>query len=613
MKIVLLLGCLLAARLHAGEALRAEQRFGLGRTQVELKSGADVLGLWQASRSMGAMRLPAGWVLKGRLAGDDHSSRWLAEGPGGRSAELFFTASAPGADNGLPANDDTFVINVLPGAEVQRSWSLTFEAPADGTWLLPFNQGLQVPQADVTGLDPGYDLDLRSGHFLSLPAWGWQRGGQGLRFQAWSPDGALSLGLKRRQVGWVLRPARGQWQQQPLWIAGTDGSAPDWARGVERATREWLRLGPGLGASANKALAGAVNIHYWKKIAWWSNEPKPQTLAQEMKALGLDRVLWSQKAEADAERGLGAQGWLAGSYENFQDLYPADTPLDWVNKDGWPEQAVRLQDGDWKRGWPHKQDGKTYYAGVRSSRAAVAYVRAAVDERVARGQQALFFDTTTASAPVEDWDPKHPMTRGQDLAYKREQLAYAFGRGLVVGSESGHNGVLGAVHYFEGMQSPWPGRFEDAGYVLGEIRPPTEAMQRWTLSPRFRAPLFDLAYHPHYVGYEYWGDAANRLPQYWRRRDLFSVLYAQPQLWVMDEARWKEQKDAAIKSYRTWSPIVRHLFGQKMTDWRWVDKVGDVQETAWEDGSVIRVDFAKDTFKLSGPVAVAVQALKPPF
>jgi hypothetical protein len=66
------------------------------------------------------------------------------------------------------------------------------------------------------------------------------------------------------------------------------------------------------------------------------------------------------------------------------------------------------------------------------------------------------------------------------------------------------------------------------------------------------------------------------------------------------------EKAQAAKSYATWSPVVRHLFGQKMTDWKALDAHGNVQETHWEDGSVIRVDFLKDRFELKGPVKTMV-------
>lgn len=502
----------------------------------------------------------------------------------------------------------------LRGA-TSKEFTLTFHPEGGGAWLLPFNQGLRVPPSQVAGLNPGYDLDARAGHFLSIPAFGWDAGDSAFVMMSTTPaDEALRLRSAQGSVTWVFRPSQGVWSEHHFALDVIPPGARSWAA----AYRELLELGayeklpkPGGGRAprtrqmANVLLAGAVNIHYWKKADRWNREEHPEALAREMKSAGLERVLWSQQASPEAERALQAQDWLAGSYENFQDLFPPETPYSWVNKDGWPEQVMVDRSGTWIRGWPVKKDGKTWYAGVRSSRAAGDYVRAQLAQRKARGQNAVFLDTTTATGPREDWDPLHPLTRAQDLDFKRSQLKEAKDQGLVVGSESGHDGALGAVDYFEGMQSPWPGRFEDSGYELASIRPPSEGMLKWGLNPRTRAPLFDLAYHGSYVGYEYWGDAANRLPQYWRRRDLFSVLYAQPQLWVMDEERWKTQKDAAIKSYRTWSPVVRHLFGQKMTDWRWVDSVGDVQETTWEDGSVIRVDFAKDTFKLSGPVAAA--------
>jgi hypothetical protein len=588
-----------------------DERFGLGSTQIELEGNAEHLALVHTGQAMGSLTLPSNWSLAGRLArfeafAPNHnvSTQWLLKGP--KQSYGILRVSSEKDTNGIAS--DTLKLGITLQGPMSQPWVLSFVAPAAGHWMLPFNQGLHVPQVKAAKLGSGHDLDLRAGHFLSMAAWGWSRNGRGLRFHSFgSAEQALRLNLRQRSAGWVLRPTLGVWsQEQELLISGHNGSARAWSQGLAKSMVEGPGLKESLRPDQQARLAGAVNIHYWKKVAWWNNEPRPEVLAAEMHAAGLDRVLWSQKAAPEAVTPMAQLGWLLGSYENFQDLYPAETPFNWVNKDGWPEQAVHDRWGRWVKGWPHKEGGKTYYAGVRSSRAAVDYVRREIAARKRHGQHAVFFDTTTASGPVEDWNPLHPMTRSEDLGYKRAQLAYGVEQGLIVGSESGHDGALGAAHYFEGMQSPWVGRFEDSGYDLGTIKPATEAMLKWNLNPRYRAPLFDLAYHDRYVGYEYWGDAANRLPEHWRRKDLFSVLYGQPQLWVMDEERWKSQKAQAIKSYRTWSPVVRHLFGQRMTDWKVLDKVGDVQETHWEDGSIVRVDFAKDSIVLEGPLRQAV-------
>ncbi len=592
----------------------------VGDLKATLNSGSGHLDLKIGDREAGKLSLPAGWFIAGNLfsvrnaflkGGRFVSGDWLLQNNEGKRGLLYlYTNEASGEE---PPIHELLEFHLFLQNAPPQPWTLGFDAPAGGEWLLPYNQGLRVRAKEAKGLDPGFFVDPAAGHFLSFPGWAWQDEKSGLVFQMRKADSAIRPRVEEERVDFQMLPQLGGWQDvREFWIGAYRGGAAgagqlmrDMNRGGGKRFRDGLIPGP-------ERLAGAVNIHYWKKVAWWNNDLRPETLACEMKAGGLDRVLWSQKVAPEAVTPMAQLGWLLGSYENFQDLYPSETPLNWVNKDGWPEQAVHDRWGRWVKGWPHKEGGKTYYAGVRSSRAAMDYVNKAIAARKAHGQHAVFLDTTTASGSVEDWSESHPMNRFTDIAHKRQQLWSGGGLGLIVGSESGSSWALNAAHYFEGMQSPWVGRFEDSGYDLGTIKPATAAMLKWNLSPRHRVPLFDLAFRDAYVGYEYWGDAANRLPEHWRRKDLFSVLYAQPQLWVMDEERWKNQKVQALKSYRTWSPVVRHLFGQRMTDWKVLDKHGDLQETHWEDGSVVRVDFARDRFELKGPLKTSIyQETKP--
>lgn len=585
--------------------------FKLKGLQLRASANAAGLELLAQGERIGSLALPSAWALQPLTEPQTRTApgdAYLLQGPEQQRGLLKI--------GGLPAAalDQGIAVELQLEGAAPDEFSLTW-TPADGAWLIPFNQGLRVPMDQADELQTSYDLPLRAGHFMSMPAIGWARGDASLLWLCLTPaDAALRFRPKDRSAALIWKPSHGVWQgtwRMRLSYQPSGGVAAwsqslrrielaDWAQGgvaPVTALRERQTRSPWLGR-----LAGAVNIHYWKRADWWSNEPHPEALAASMKAAGLDHALWSQKVDAGAIAPMKALGWLLGSYENFQDVYPADTPLDWVNKEGWPEQAVLFQQGGWMKGWPAKHNGKIYYAAVRSARAAVDYVHSILDARLAHGQNAVFLDTTTATGPVEDWSPLHPMRKSQDLRYKMAQLGYGAGLGLIVGSESGHDGALRVADYFEGMQSPWIGRFDDAGYVLHTVRPPTAAMLKWDLSPQYRAPLFDLAWHDSYVGYEYWGDAANRLPDQWGRKDLFSALYAQPQLWILDEQRWSEQKEAAIKSYRTWSPVVRHLFGQRMTDWKVLDQAGQIQETHWQDGTAVRVDFSKGNITLSGPM-----------
>lgn len=496
--------------------------------------------------------------------------------------------------------------------ENAAAMGLFLKAKPTDTWILPYNGGLRVPVSQAQALGNLSDAAARSGHYLSLPFIALQRGDGFLLLINETPaDASFRFWIDEASAGYRWLPTLGSWgaprRIRLSWVAsgGVAAVAQEYRRWAE--TQEPVRT---LSQKVNRVpavadLAGAVNIHYFKRAIYWSNDPAPGPVALAMKQAGLERVLWSQKASVDGVDDLKHYGFLPGRYEDFQDVYQPETALYGMNTEGWPEQIVLTEAGTSLRGWAYKEGKRTIFAGVRNALAGLESVQSWL-AKPAQAYKAVFLDTTTASAPIEDWSLSHPLTRSQDLAAKDRQLAEASDvRRLVTGSESGHDGALNEVHYFEGMKSPWVGRFDDAGYDLVSHEPATAGMLTFNVSAKYRLPLFELAYHDCIVDYEYWGDSANRNPEFWRFRDLLSCLYGQPELWVLDAELWHDQKDQCVKSYQTWSPVVRHLFGQKMLDWQVLDASGQVQETHWEDGSVVRVDFAKDRLTLKGPVAEA--------
>ena len=489
---------------------------------------------------------------------------------------------------------------------------LMVQAQPQDVWILPFNEGLRVPVSIAKRLNAP-ELPVRSGHFMSLPLLALQRGeGVLLIINETPDDSTLRFWPDVAQAGFRWLPIKGSWGEarslRLQWIprGGVNAVAQAYRRYVdghgsvltlgEKATRI-----PGLAS-----LAGALDLHYFKNASWWARDEEPMDAAKALRQAGLDRVLWSQAASISGVQAVRSLGFLAGRYENFQDTYAPETALQWMNTEGWPAQLVLTEAGQSLRGWAAKDGQRIIYAGVRNSEEALRNVRDWLLQQP-RPYDAIFFDTTTASGPVEDWSHEHPLTRTRDLSFKTRQLeAASLEHRLITGSESGHDGdALNAVHYFEGMLSPWPGRFDDAGYDLVTRKPASQGMLDFNLAPAQRIPLFELVYHDSVVNYPYWGDASNRLPEHWRFRDLLSCLYGQPEIWVMDGKLWDEQRAQAAKSYATWSPVVRHLFGQKMLGWKAVDAEAQVQETRWQDGSTVRVDFAQGTLSLEGPVAGA--------
>ena len=215
---------------------------------------------------------------------------------------------------------------------------------------------------------------------------------------------------------------------------------------------------------------------------------------------------------------------------------------------------------------------------------------------------AVFLDTTTATGLRECFNPAHPTSRAQDLEWKQRQLgACSFDMSLVTGSETGADWALPFVHYFEGMMSLGLFRLPDSGYDLFSRKDPTPDFLRFQVSARYRVPLFELVYHDCVVNYWYWGDSSNRLEEFWDFRDLLNILYGTPPFWHVDEELWARHKERYLKSYRDVVSVAARVAGKAMLDFRYLSQDRMVQETEFEGGTKVRVNFGNKTFKVTVP------------
>ena len=214
-------------------------------------------------------------------------------------------------------------------------------------------------------------------------------------------------------------------------------------------------------------LIGAVNIWNWdmNKVA----------LCQEMKSMGFEHVLWSGDGNASEIGEIAKMGYLPGRYDIYQDIWDPKHSLAWQYTEGWPQDLVLEPSGDWMKGWAHPDkhaDGTItwYQGGVISSGAGLVKAKKKSPEDLAKiPYQARFIDTTTASPFREDYNPLHPLSRGDDRANKMALLDFCSkDMKLVVGTETGIDPSVPYVHYYEGMMSLGPFRLPDAGTFMME-------------------------------------------------------------------------------------------------------------------------------------------------
>jgi ActR/RegA family two-component response regulator len=141
-------------------------------------------------------------------------------------------------------------------------------------------------------------------------------------------------------------------------------------------------------------------------------------------------------------RALG-KGWVFGLHDNYQDFYK-DAP-------SWDESYIM-----------RNPDGALHEGGVWAGGLAYLICSKKSVELAARPQNVprvkqlfapeLYFSDTVFAAPLyECSDPRHPLTRVDDLRYKQELCAYLRKQVGMFGSEEGREWGIPHSDYFEGL------------------------------------------------------------------------------------------------------------------------------------------------------------------
>lgn len=473
--------------------------------------------------------------------------------------------------------------------------------------ILPLNEGISYPAGD-RDIEPAYHY-LYGGHGLCMAWYGQVDGQQGVMTIVETPDDA-GVRMERREGLLSLSP---EWESQKgqfgyarrlRWVFFQDGGYVAMCKRYRQHARQTgllKTLAEKRAANPNvDLLVGAVNVWYWERDA--------VRMCRELQAAGIDRILWSNRAEPDTLRQLNALGILTSRYDIYQDVMdPANFPkLPWIHPDwttaGWPKDLMLDARSQWVRGWEVRaKDGQWYPCGVLCDRRAPDYARQRITEELkTHPYRCRFIDTTTASPWRECYHAGHPMTRSDSRRWKMELLRLVSEEcRLVAGSETGHEASVPYVHYFEGMLSLGPYRVPDAGRDMQRIwQEVPGSVAKFQTGHFYRLPLWELVYHDCVVAQWYWGDYNNKLPALWDKRDLFNVLYGTPPMFMFDRKLWTQDKARFVQSYKNTCPYARRAAYAEMTGHRFLAPDRSVQQTVFANGQIVTVNFGPAAWQM---------------
>ncbi len=498
-------------------------------------------------------------------------------------------------------------------AEGNLKWSLGFPHPfvtEPGTYLVvPMNEGISYPVEDES-IETRW-LVAYGGHGICMAFWGVTDGQRGhMAIIERSDD--VAIRIQRIDGKLCVAP---QWQPQKGRFGYTrrlryvffdkGGHVAICKRyrsyaikaGLLKTLQQKRKENPNV-----DLVIGAVNVWCWERDSL--------AIVREMKSLGIDQILWSNRRRPEVIKTMNEMdGILTSRYDIYQDLMDPEIVKqqlrglhpDWTQA-GWPKDIMLDGNGNWRKGWRVKgKDGKMYPCGVLCDKQTLKYARQRVpDELKTHPYRCRFIDTTTASPWRECYHPDHPMTRSDSRHWKMELLRFMSEEmKLVTGSEMGHDAAVPYVHYFEGMLSLGPYRVPNAGRnMIKAWDEVPERVAKFQVGHKYRLPLWELVYHDCVVAQWYWGDYNNKLPALWDKRDLFNILYGTPPMFMFNNQIWKKNKARFVKSYKKICPVARAVGYAEMTDHRFLTANRNVQQTTFANGITITVNFGDELYRL---------------
>ena len=480
------------------------------------------------------------------------------------------------------------------------AWPHPFVTPKGTYLVVPMNEGISYP-VDDTSIG-NLRLIAYGGHGICMAFFGATDGKSGYMGILETADDA-AISIRRENTLLCIRP---EWESQKgklgyerriRYVFFDTGGHVAMAKryrayakeaGLLKTFTEKRKERPAI-----DQLIGAVNIWCW--------EGNPVSIVKELKAAGIDRILWSNRARPDAIEAMNGMGVLTSRYDIYQDVMdPAKFPLlrgvhgDWPTA-AWPKDLMIGRNGDWLRGWEVKgKDEKLHPCGIVCDKQAIAYADQRIGEELkTHPYRSRFIDTTTASPWRECYHADHPMTHTESRQYKMRLLELVGAKyKLVVGCETGHDAAVPHVDFLEGMLSLGPYRVPDSGRDMLRIWDQVpERVMKFQVGHAYRLPLWELVYHDCIVAQWYWGDYNNKLPAIWARRDLFNILYGTPPMFMFNRDGWAKNKERFAASYKAIAPVARATGYAEMTDHRFLTADRSVQQTAFANGITVTVNF----------------------
>lgn len=305
-------------------------------------------------------------------------------------------------------------------------------------------------------------------------------------------------------------------------------------------------------------------------------------------------------------------GYLVATYDSYNTAIPLGL------NDGWltaqlPEPmrqhcAIELADGEKKKGFR----GNGYYLNPNCE---LDYVKQRVLDIVKYGRfNSLFLDVDATAMAREDY--RDGSSENDMLEAFNQRMNWITKQdGLVLGSEDGNSLTTRGIAFAHGLETVGFGWTDNemknearSPYFLGRWYPDhkpdfffkqakvKEPYKTLLFAPQYRVPLYQIVFHDEVINSHHWHSDSLKFSNVQAERDLISMLYNTPPMvhLTRDEASSPESpRLKALAHYQQgYTPMHEQLWDKQLTEFKWLDKSGLVQQTTFSDGSTITANFS---------------------
>ncbi len=474
--------------------------------------------------------------------------------------------------------------------------------------VIPYAEGIYVP-ADEKNDFGNFDM---WGHKSTMPFTGMTDSKTGIMITSGTPcDTSIDFTRPEGEdsgnylMGLVHWPSKGRFGYDRLFYidliekGGYNEMAKKYRRLIEeREPLKTLRDKAKENRNVRK-LIGAVD--FWLG----ADEMKSVAIIEDLISGGIGKALvnfqygwkvYDREKRPEVVEFVATKGLLPSRYDNYTCIYSPTVQS--VNPryrtEGFYERVIIKEDGNYQEGFSFYYKGQLIQ-GYRmntgySSGDAEAYLDKDLKENAWLGR---FVDVVASASLYEDYSQTHPMTRSQDMKNRRDLLeSISSGYDMITGTEETAYWAVDATHYSEGTMTIAPP--EGSG---GDWSTPTDdpgaLYEKYTVNPAVRIPLKSLVYHDCHVSGWYTGDGISKVPEYWRTKELLTILYGTMNLvFPTDVDYWNEYKTKFLRSIRATGWVFEKVGFEKMESHRFLTGDGLVQKTVFSNGMEIIVNFS---------------------